>query len=46
MKPLDCWSMEAVFILTGIKILLLGTGLGLLGAWLQERSEKKGRDRK
>lgn len=46
MKPLEFWTMEEVFILTEIGILVLGIGLGLLGAWLQERSEKKGRDRK
>ena len=46
MKPLDCWSMEAVFILTGAGILIGGTALGLLFAWLLERGEKKGCDRK
>lgn len=46
MKPLEFWSMEAVFILTFIGILIGGTALGLLFTWLLARGEKKRRDRK
>ena len=41
MKPIDTWSMEAIFMLTGVGVLVLGTALGLLGAWLQSKAEEK-----
>lgn len=34
-------SMEETFILTGIAVLLAGTALGLLGAWLVSKAEDK-----
>ena len=33
-------SMEAVFIITGIGILVAGIGLGLLVSWLMERGDR------
>lgn len=46
MKALIYWyyslSMEEIFILTGIGVLLIGTGLGLLGEWLFGRGNNDG----
>lgn len=39
MKPLDLWTMEDVFILTGIAILIIGTLAGFLFAWLQDKED-------
>ena len=39
MKPMNMWEMEAVFIFTGIVILLVGIAIGLLGAALMEKDE-------
>ena len=41
MKPLVFWEMEAVFIFTGIVILLVGIALGILGAVLVNRPKRK-----
>lgn len=41
MKPLVFWEMEAVFIFTGIMILLIGIVLGILGAILIDRTKPK-----
>ena len=41
MKPFVFWEMEAVFIFTGIVILLVGIALGILGATLMEKSKPR-----
>ena len=41
MKPIEAWEMEAVFIFTGIVILLVAVGIGLLLAEALERGDKK-----
>ena len=41
MKPLGFWEMEAVFIFTGIVILLVGIALGILGATLIDKPKPK-----
>ena len=46
MKPFDYLSMEAVFILTGIGILVIGGLSGALVSWLMIRAEKKGKENK
>lgn len=33
-------SMEAVFIITGIGILVAGIALGLVAAWIQKKEEE------
>lgn len=40
-------TMEQMFILTGIGVLLTGTGLAFLGEWLfQKENERNGKDDK
>lgn len=41
MKPMYAWEMEAVFIFTGIVILLVAVGMGILLSQVVERGEKK-----
>ena len=41
MKPMEAWEMEAVFIFTGIVILLVGIALGILGATLMDKPKPK-----
>ena len=46
MKALIYWyyslSMEEVFILTGIAVLVIGVGLGLLCEWLFRKGDNDG----
>jgi hypothetical protein len=41
----DMFTMEETFILTGIFVLLLGTGLGLLCAWLSSKNDEQSDDK-